>query len=65
MSINTFIELIKHADRNDNSVLLNELFKVNEELFVQCFVKSDENTLKILKKNRLNPYKIRFLDVYI
>ena len=38
MSINTFIELIKHADRNDNSVLLNELFKVNEELFVQCFV---------------------------
>ncbi len=50
MSINTFIELIKHADRNDNSVLLNELFKVNEELFVQCFVKSDENTLKILKK---------------
>ncbi len=50
MSINTFIELIKHADRNDNSVSLNELFKVNEELFVQCFVKSDENTLKILKK---------------
>lgn len=43
MSINTFIALIKYADRNDNSVLLNELFKVNEELFVRCFVKNDEN----------------------
>lgn len=48
MSINTFIALIKYADRNDNSVLLNELFKVNEKLFIQCFVKSDENTSKIL-----------------
>lgn len=48
MSINTFIALIKYADRNDNSVLLNELFKVNEKLFIQCFVKSNENTSKIL-----------------
>ena len=50
MSINTFIALIKYADYNNNSVLLNELFKVNEELFVQCFVKSDENTLENFQK---------------
>lgn len=50
MSINTFIALIKYADYNNNAVLLNELFKVNEELFVQCFVKSDENTLENFQK---------------
>jgi len=50
MSINTFIALMKYADYNNNSVLLNELFKVNEELFVQCFVKSDENTLENFQK---------------